>query len=44
MKSGLLDDSNNRKILGFIMIGIGAGIMGVGLGVGSSLLVSAYVK
>lgn len=43
MKS-ILNDSNKRKVLGVIMIGVGAGIVGVGLGIGSGLLVSAYVE
>ena len=34
--NGLLNDSNKRKILGVI-------IMGVGLGVGAGLLASGYV-
>ena len=38
--NGLLNDSNKRKVLGVIMIGVGTGIVGVGTG----FLASGYVK
>ena len=38
--NGLLNDSNKRKVLGVIMIGVGTGIVGVGAG----FLASGYVK
>ena len=39
MKS-ILNDSNKRKVLGVIMIGVGLGIV---IGIAIGLLVSAYV-
>lgn len=38
--NGLLNDSNKRKILGIIMMGVGAGLLGVGEG----LFASGYVE
>ena len=40
MKS-ILNDSNKRKVLGVIMIGVG---LGIATGIAMGLLVSAYVK
>lgn len=40
MKS-ILNDSNKRKVLGVIMIGVG---LGIATGIAIGLLVSAYVK
>lgn len=37
--NGLLSDSNKRKVVGVIVIGVGVGILGIGAG----LLASGYV-
>ena len=41
--NGLLNNSNKRKVLGVILIGVGLSV-GVGIaGIGTGLLVSGYV-
>ena len=39
-----LNDSNKRKVLGVIIIGVGAGVGVCIAGVGTALLVSGYTK
>lgn len=39
----MFNNSNKRKVLGVILIGIGVGLVGIGVSAGVGLLASGYV-